>query len=723
MQITNDMMQELQSCAQAAEEGHKLALENYQKLHDALQEERTRIREARNKRETIDRIGEKNVNKLFKQQTADVQSLENTDAEVRNNINLLHQQQKEFSILLFGRTEAGKSTLMEILTHGDGKSIGRGAQRTTRDVRSYHWNGLKITDVPGICAFEGDEDDRLAIEAAKTADMIVFLITDDAPQAKEAERLAELRQYGKPVLGVMNVKMAINMSQNRKLVLRNLEKRLSDTARLDSIRKQFCDYGSSYGQDWEQIPFVYAHLRAAYLAQQCDDVGEANELYEASNFAKVEQFILETVRTNGRFWRTKTFIDSVAVPMYKSMNQFYIHSEENVRQAHIYYQKSNALGDWGENYWEYGNKCIDKLFDNIAQQIVNAAYAFAEENYENENAGRDWGRKFASLNIDMQCKHLLQDLDEECRDKLEELSDELSEELRFSSFSGNVNTNISMDEISDFKSLVNIGVGGLGAAAALGAISLGPIGWAALGIGALFSIFGDSREEKIREQTDKLRKAIIDETTKTYEKIYEEVQEYFRVEIYNKKIAGFIDQLNSLGNLLIDLANGQLNLARNLSNQYYDLNWTLVEEADHLVRSLLSANKVNYKLIDNEGKIIQDFLFNNKDNLVLGSYRIPGQEILLILPKDVRLSDATQKALESALGEQLRIIPVLKNSEWYKLRSTIEMVLDNSPIRIQLEHKDPIIYISLSDLLDANKARLSLVHQMTDKLIMDISEQ
>lgn len=86
----------------------------------------------------------------------------------------------KFSITLFGRTMAGKSTLMEILTEGNGETIGKGAQRTTRDVRKYTWNELEITDVPGIGAFEGEDDEQLAFEAAKTADLILFLITDDA---------------------------------------------------------------------------------------------------------------------------------------------------------------------------------------------------------------------------------------------------------------------------------------------------------------------------------------------------------------------------------------------------------------------------------------------------------------------------------------------------------------------------------------------------------------
>ena len=62
--------------------------------------------------------------------------------KIRSDYSILPQKMREdvdsisrndFSITVFGRTMAGKSTLMEILTHGDGKSIGNGAQRFTRD--------------------------------------------------------------------------------------------------------------------------------------------------------------------------------------------------------------------------------------------------------------------------------------------------------------------------------------------------------------------------------------------------------------------------------------------------------------------------------------------------------------------------------------------------------------------------------------------------------------
>ena len=91
-----------------------------------------------------------------------------------------------FNITLFGRTMSGKSTLTEVLTNGEGKSIGKGAQRTTQDVREHHWNGMKVTGVPGAAAFGGNVDEDVAYGAANQVGLILFLITSVAAIALDA---------------------------------------------------------------------------------------------------------------------------------------------------------------------------------------------------------------------------------------------------------------------------------------------------------------------------------------------------------------------------------------------------------------------------------------------------------------------------------------------------------------------------------------------------------
>lgn len=115
---------------------------------------------------------------------------------------------------------------MEVLTEGDGNTIGKGAQRTTRDVRIYPWNGLEVTDVPGIGAFEGEEDEQIAFEAAKRADLILFLITDDAPQAAEADCFSRIINMGKPIICIVNVKASISENTSTKLLQRDVKRNL-----------------------------------------------------------------------------------------------------------------------------------------------------------------------------------------------------------------------------------------------------------------------------------------------------------------------------------------------------------------------------------------------------------------------------------------------------------------------------------------------------------------
>ncbi len=163
-----------------------------------------------------------------------------------------------FSITLFGRTMAGKSTFMEILTSGDGSSIGNGAQRKTRDIRYYSWNGLEITDVPGVAAFEGHDDEQLAYSAASKADLIVFIITDDAPQPLEAECYAQVRKLGKPILGIINIKESINDPGDVLLFLKD-SKKLFDYNRIKEIIDQFYAFADNF------IPGKHTYFYATHL--------------------------------------------------------------------------------------------------------------------------------------------------------------------------------------------------------------------------------------------------------------------------------------------------------------------------------------------------------------------------------------------------------------------------------------------------------------------------
>ena len=358
------IQQELAVCREYAQQGYNLAHESFEKMQEALRNEREKLRETQRQQNQIKRL--ENDKQLSKQLGEIKNREQQTVSKVADNLRSLKEKMGEFTIVLYGRTMAGKSTLMEILRHGDGSSIGKGAQRTTLDVRAYHWNGLKIFDVPGTCSFGGEKDDNLALAAAEDADLALFLLTDDAPQPYEAERLGELKKLGKPVLGIVNVKQVLSpdsASAKRKLDIRQLQKKIGDKQRLQEIVEQFKEFSHGKGYDFEDIPFVYSHLQSAFFSQRENDA----ELYKLSNFEAVEHFILEKVKQDGKFIRIKTFIDAVARPLQESITTLYAHSAESVITWMSYGDKIEQLNNWNKGFVER----VQSRYNDFIQTLTN----------------------------------------------------------------------------------------------------------------------------------------------------------------------------------------------------------------------------------------------------------------------------------------------------------------------------------------------------------------
>ena len=146
----NSLETALKACQDANKQGYSEALMYLEELSESISQASDIIREC------IDGMNEfrindtsliKNVqNQLYAVQT----EFRNSHFEAKSNLESKRNQAEKVKITLFGRTKVGKSTLMEVLTHGDGSHMGKGGQRTTRDVRQYEWRGMTVTDTPGI---------------------------------------------------------------------------------------------------------------------------------------------------------------------------------------------------------------------------------------------------------------------------------------------------------------------------------------------------------------------------------------------------------------------------------------------------------------------------------------------------------------------------------------------------------------------------------------------
>ena len=626
---------ELIKCRQAAEEGYKLARDNYAEIQNTLSKAKSRVASANAEQSKVSRIQN---TELIKAQEKELGKLEKSIGSIGYSLENLRKSQKDFSIVVYGRTMAGKSTLMEILTHGNGKSIGNGSQRTTRDVRDYYWNGLKITDVPGICAFEGAEDEKLAMDAAKSADLILFLLTSDAPQADEAACLAQLKKLGKPVLGLINVKMSFNINDD--LDIEDLQDLMSNTSNVDAILSQFKKFAASHNQDWSGIKFVATHLLAAFQSQDKND-----KIFEISRFPEVEEFILEKVRNDGRFLRIKTFVDSVAVPMNNIILAIYRQSGNALIESDIWLDKRVQLGEWRKDFLARSQKKLDAMYDELSDILHKEIYRFSESHYEDEKVNENWPRAFQNLGFDTKYQNLLQSFSNECERKRRELSDELTQELSLS-LGNKMSTGIELEGTTTWGQYGAAALGGLGglggfvAARAIG-FAFPPLGIALGVISFVGWLFSDSKEEKIRKAKAKLREDLQDPSFEMLSKMHSQVIEVFNKEILDKAVDEFWDMLADYQHMLARLGQSQSEMADNLFYNYQNLNAVMLDEA------------VDYV---NAGS------YSNAKNIL----RIPGEHCVLLADR----SNLNANAISDLLGEKFI---TMKPKE--KLIDTVEIVL------------------------------------------------
>lgn len=664
----SDFKMVLDSCAESASRGYKIASEKEKSLDKALSVAEERVLNTLVDFRASPCESEK-VSEMLSEQLSDIRSsLENLRIAFHEDLMNLRENTEKFSVTLFGRTMAGKSTLMEVLTEGDGASIGKGAQRTTRDIRKYTWNDLAITDVPGIGAFEGEEDDRLAFDAAKTADLILFLLTDDAPQALEAECFRRVVELGKPVIIIMNIKVSVAESKSIKLIERDI-KRGFDEERLAAVRRQFLKFAEEYGQDWSDVPFVNVHLKSAYIAQNTDDEEKAETFRLLSRIDSLKDIITNEVRSRGKFIRVKTFVDIVANPMIQTIDELTVDSRLNRSQAEVFDEKRLALVKWRRKFEKDAKKRIEAFMMKLKSELLLDIAEFSEEHYNDKYADMAWGELIKDKDIEGRCKDLLDSLELEVDDRIKETVREISSELQYVTVNA-VERNFLTQTIIDSKRIVGwsslVVGGGLSIASAIVSFvgteaamaALGPIGWIAAGVGLISGVtllFLETRNTKELKARTKLENELAANMDMTCDSIWTQLEKNL-----SKLLKGKLDlvtgELGKISGVVTELGNTQEELAANLKEQLIGVNMSLVQETAGI--------------IDGRQYI---------DSKISKVARIPGITTLLVTEEGVSIPEEFREQLRSILGEEVLILPK-QDSQTKLLLASLEGIVPKEDI-------------------------------------------
>lgn len=689
---------ELADFKKSASKGYGIAKLQHGRLKETIETTQGQIKKVLTEFDKSSYMDSSVTDSLRNQLSEISRSLGDLEIKTHDDIKKLKESLSLFSVTLFGRTMAGKSTLMEYLTHGNGKSIGLGGQRTTRDVRRYQWNNLSITDVPGIGAFEGMEDETVAFEAAKQGDIILFLITDDAPQYAEAECFKRIIELGKPVIIILNVKSTISVNENFKSFLHDMKKKFNGK-HTENIKRQFCDFAEQFGQQWEHIPIVPVHLQAAYLSQSVQDEEKRRELYRISCIEDLQNSIINSVKEKGNFYRIKNFIDIIDVPMLAAMELLLEHSNTNGIQGRVVLRKKRQLEKWKDTFNEDSKRKIAIFANSVKSDLRRDISIFAERHYNDKNAGDAWYQHLERYEIVEKAKVLLTEIEDKCNRYLSEISREISSELEFTSHIV-TDSSLNMERIVDGKRIWNwttltIG-GGLGIAAAItgffGLACAGPLGWAALvvtGIGMLLSKVFRNKNKKIADARRALEEKLFSNVASLCASIEETLLSCLK-EMEEKRIAVLCKEMQRILNVIFSLSNEQKKLAWSINSRILDVNKEMLQIA---------------------------FVLTGFDGLqyhVKQVARIPGQAMLLELPTGKRFPDGCKEKVKKLTGEEIAFI-CESDSKVFFLSKIFGSHIDCTKIRI--EDKIGVAHIPIDKKNPSLSKKVRLAQQLTELLI------
>lgn len=567
-----------------------------------------------------------------------------------------------FNITLFGKTKAGKSTLMEILTHGDGSHMGKGGQRTTRDIRNYEWKGMTVTDVPGIDAYGGQEDDEKAENAATYADLILFMITAGQPEGSEADWMVKLKKMDKPMLCVCNYKQSIGERIDDfrlKRLLSNPQK-MKERMNIEELVNQFNTFLNEQLPN-ERVDFIVTHLLAKFYSQQPEYESKKVELEKVSRFSYVEQSLINEVNTNGVLHRKKSYLSIIDAPLYLQMNQLFAFSADAYTQFRVIQDKISLYEDWCDIFNKTQKNQIANIVTIEYNKLRNSIPGFVERHLEDNDIDKAWKKHCERFKTQDNIEKCIESIKAKLEQKTIDLFSEMKTEMNFS-FKFKEETGLGNYQFINWKKGMRwagkLSSAGVGIAA--WALSSGPLGWAALGVGAIFEFFSwlcDSREDKLRERRTKLSKKLNDGLNKAEIASQRKILKWYDENITLQEL-NISRRLSVVGRGMLSLSNGERQLALGYSKNHKNI-------TKKIIANIFYAMKVPKHEVDR----------------IICAARVPGRRIALIVRGKenipIKLNDLT-----SRLGNN-ELIHIVKLDTSKPLETQIVFLLKYFGLRIR----------------------------------------
>lgn len=343
------------------------------------------------------------------------------------NSEIKYDENDKINIVFAGQYSAGKSSILKMLTGID--DIGIGAGITTQQTHTYEWNGLFVTDTPGIHTELRPDHDEIAYEEISAADMLVYVITYNLFDSFNGEHFR---------------KLAIEKDKAGEMIL--VINKMNDTAKGNCPEQQDIIMGSTGLKDViapyspEDLNLCFLDAKSYLESIDESDKEIADELYDRSGYEKFVETLNRFVREKGLTSKltTKPFILSDLLEKHikdlepKSSDDTVDTLKEHLMQQRgIVVEKRNSLKDELKGVFATKASYIKDLGTEAANIVVEGC---------TETEIKD------SLNdYEKQIKQISQECEEEVSDTLKIGFGEIDNDfttLENSEFSQNIKKNI-----------------------------------------------------------------------------------------------------------------------------------------------------------------------------------------------------------------------------------------------------------------------------------------
>lgn len=460
------------------------------------------------------------------------------DNSLTSNREVLDKKRRNiryFTIVFMGRTKAGKSTLHKVITQQETDDIGVGKLRTTRYNRSWYWNKLRIVDTPGIGAPGGEADTEIAKSIIDEADVVCYVVTSDSIQETEFDFFSTIKERNKPLYIILNVKSNLNQAIRLKRFIANPDDwRLGDGPQSikGHIERIHDKLDGKYNMDAVRI--IPIHLLAAQIALSGEQDSKTSKiLFDASNISEFTNSVKKEVQLSGSLKKSLSVIDGTSYQINTIWHKIYA-DLKSLKEGNEVLKKKQA-----KNYTFFKNELtqveqyLKTIFQGTREDLHNRASAFASEHYDDEDAGKTWGKDMVVKSINKRLEQQIQERFNDLNEKIKSELEEMIMDMRISLATDNIASNVSGESVTNTRLAASVFVSVISAALFV----WNPLGWSVavltvVGIiGSFLTSLFTSKSEKIRKATENLRKQLCDSIDSGIDKNLKQVLENTRKSI------------------------------------------------------------------------------------------------------------------------------------------------------------------------------------------------